>query len=137
MSGKTREAMVLGLGLWIAGAFIIVSFGGNPLFSVLAIPVALLTAPAMWLATRLHLRDVPGNECSYAGLRLGVIVTAVQCVLDSAGLAAIFRFGYPLLLQPARETLAVALIVAYFWMLVVPWWEGKREWRKAAKDETN
>ena len=112
--------------MWIAGALIVIAFGRNSLITILAIPVALLTAPAMWLITRLHLRDVPRNEYSYAGLRLGVIVTAVQCLLDSAGLSIIFQYGYPSFSQVARETLVVALIVAYFWMLVVPWWEGKR-----------
>ena len=132
MTCKTCEAIALGLGLWIAGALLIVLFGGRLLIPILVFPVALLTAPAMWWGTRLYLRDVPGQECAYAGLRLGVIVVAVQCVLDSAGLSVIFQFGEAFLSPAASETLVVGLIAAYFWMLVVPGWEGKRMGQRKA-----
>lgn len=126
MVGKVREATAFGIGIWVAGALAVLSFGQASWFSSLAVPVAVLTAPFMWLVARFHLRDVSPDERAFAGLRLGAIVTAVQCPLDAATLWGIFRLDWLPLPLAARKSLVLGLIVAYFWMLVVPWWEGRR-----------
>lgn len=126
MPAKVREAILLGIGVWVAGAWVIVAIGQSPYFATLAIPVAFLTAPAMWLLARWHLRNVPTTERAYAGLRLGAIVTATQCLLDSVGLLVIARLGWPSLSPAAREVLPVALTIGYFWMLTVPWYASRR-----------
>jgi len=126
MSGKAREAIVLGIGIWIAGAVLFAAFTQMPGFSTLVLPITFLTAPAMWLVARFHLRNVALEERVHAGLRLGAIITATQCLLDGGALFVIFRAGRPAFSPAAREATTVAMAVGYFWMLVVPWWEGKR-----------
>lgn len=126
MSKKTFEAMVIGVGLWISGTLMIIIFGDALLFPSVALIAAFLTAPAMYFITRFHLRDVLVEEWPTAATLLGVVVTAVQFPLDALAWLSTFRLGFPPLTGDAREALIVALEIAYFWLLVVPWWTGRR-----------
>lgn len=122
----TKTGTVWGIGLWLGGMVLIVAFGTTRLYPALAIPAAVLTAPLMAVIARVHLRAVPATVRPNAGLAFGAGVLVAQFVLDALGWLAIFRFNLPALPLPAREATAVALPVAYFWMLVVPWWMGNR-----------
>lgn len=125
MSKKTLEALVIGVALWVAGTVMIIIFGDASLFPSATVTIAFLTAPAMYVMTRFHLRDVLAEERPYVATLFGVVVTAVQFPLDALAWLSTFRLGYPPLTLAAREALIFALEIAYFWLLVVPWWTGK------------
>lgn len=127
----TRIGIGWGVGLWLGGMALITAFGTAAFYPALAAPAAVLTAPLMWLIARLHLRSVPSALRSHAGLSLGAGVVVVQFVLDALGWWIIYRFDFPALPTAAREATALALPIAYFWMLAVPWWLGNR-WSKGA-----
>lgn len=126
MSSKTLEALVIGVVIWIAGASMIVLFGQAALFPSVATLAAFLAAPVTYLITRFHLRGVPTAERTSVAIRFGVIITAVQFPLDALGWLIIFNFGSPLPSQAARDAIILALEIGYFWLLIVPWWIGKR-----------
>jgi len=117
---KVREAIILGVSIWIAGALSLAIFGQRIYFSEYAVPVSFIIIPAMIIIARWHFRDIESNLLSYSGLRLGV-VTAIQSLLDGV---IVFGIGWPPLSQSAYEILPLALLTAYFWMLVIPWWQG-------------
>ncbi|MCJ7616559.1 MAG: hypothetical protein MUO43_08495 [Desulfobacterales bacterium] len=127
MLNKTQGALVIGIVIWVAGALMIMLFGQSSFFPLVVVPAAFLAAPTMYIITKFYLRDVPVEEHIYAATRLGVAVTAVQFPLDAMGWFAIFNFGYPPLTLATREAVFIALEVGYFWLLVIPWWVGKRK----------
>ena len=129
MSPKSREALITGLAIWVAGAIGVLVLGSTPTFTTIAIPAAFLTAPLMWLLVRFHMRDVVPDDRVLVALRFGVIITAVQVVLDAAGLYTEFRFKWLGLSEVAREVIVLGLLVGYVWMLLVPWLQAHRQQR--------
>lgn len=128
MVGKSRQAVVIGLALWVAGAGAVILLGPLPFFAGTAPTATLLLAPpAMYFVARFHLRDVSPSMCVATGLRLSVVVTAIQLPLDAMGLVSIQQFGFPSLDSTARLSAMLALQVGYFWMLLVPWWVGWKQ----------
>lgn len=125
MRNKTLEAAFIGFSIWIAGALLLILFRQEPFLRPLAIPIAFLMAPIMYLITRAHLRNVPVKERANAAMRLGVVAAAVQFPLDALGLFSIFRYNYPQIAPEAREALIIALEIGYFWILTIPWLAGK------------
>ena len=126
MLGKTRDALIIGFVIWLAGMLLIALFGSTAYFPLAVVPGALLTAPFMYWVTRLYLRDVPLAEQASIAVQFGIIVTAVQCPLDALGWLAILKMGYPSLSQVARDALIIGLEIGYFWLLVIPYWVAKR-----------
>jgi hypothetical protein len=126
MGKKKLEALVVGILIWLAGALLITLFGQSPFFPVAALPAAFMAVPAMYVITRLYLRNIPLDERRIAAIRLGVIVTAVQFPLDTLGWLVILKLGFPPLTAAAREAVILSLEVGYFWLLIVPWWAGNR-----------
>jgi len=126
MPNKTKEAIFIGLSIWVVGFLALLMVGQHPVFSLVAVPAAFLTAPLMYFLTKFHLCDVPAKERAYAAMRLGVLILLVQFPLDAIGLLSMFKFNYPALSQTAKESVVLALEVGYFWLLLVPWWVGKK-----------
>jgi hypothetical protein len=126
MPEKTLEASALGLAVWTAGMGLIGLAGDLRYFALFVIPAAFAAVPLMYYLTRFHLRDVPAAEQPRAAIRFGVIVTAVQFPLDVLGWLAIFHLGWPPHAQAAREATLIGLEIGYFWMLLVPYWMGRR-----------
>jgi hypothetical protein len=121
------QAILIGVALWIAGTVCIGLVGRLPLYVSLAVPATLVLTPAaMFALTKLHLRGVPQALRPAVGLRFGVIVTAAQFPLDALGLFWVFNYGILGLSAPAQHSTVIALEVAYFWMLLTPWWAGSR-----------
>ena len=83
---------MLGVSVWISGALLVVIFGQRNFFSDYAVPVSFITIPAMIIIARWHFRDIESNLLSYSGLRLGVVVTAIQTLLDGV---IVFGIGWP------------------------------------------
>lgn len=81
----------------------------------------------MYVITQFHWRDVPNVERKFTGIRLGVVVTAVQFPLDALAWLSIFYLNFPALNQAARQAVMLGLEIGYFWMLVVPYWMGQRK----------
>ncbi|MBI4615192.1 MAG: hypothetical protein HY720_16375 [Planctomycetes bacterium] len=123
---KPIEAIALGLGLWGLGMAALLVLGRAEAGALLAWVATLATVPLLALAARFHLRDVPPGERAHAGLRLGAIVALVQFPLDAAVLGSIEARGVPYLSPPVRGTIVPALILAYAFMIAVPWWVGSR-----------
>lgn len=126
MPNKITEAIFIGLAIWVVGLLMVLMVGQNPVFPSVAVPAAFLAAPLIYLLAKFHLRDVPAKERAYAAMRLGVLVMLVQFPLDAIGLFSMFTFNYPPLSSAAKESLVLALEVGYFWLLLVPWWVGKK-----------
>ncbi|MFQ6087970.1 MAG: hypothetical protein ACE5K0_03605 [Candidatus Methanofastidiosia archaeon] len=124
---KALEALVIGVAIWIAGALMIILFGQASFFPMAAVSAAFLAAPLMYIMTRFHLREIPVEKYAYVATHLGIAVSAVQFPLDALGFLAIFKLGYPPLTLATREAIILALEVGYFWLLIVPWWVGKRK----------
>ena len=129
LSPKSREALVTGLAIWLAGAIGVLVLGSTPSFTSIAIPAAFLTAPLMWFLVRFHMRDIVPDDRVLVALRFGVIITAVQAILDAAGLYTEFRFGWLGLSEEAREVIVLGLLVGYACMLLVPWLQARRRQR--------
>ncbi len=129
MSSQLRSGILWRVGLWLIGAVLLAVTGPMSVFPRLAVPVAFLTLPAIWVVARFHLRHLPRSEQSHAGLQLGAAIVAVQFVLDFIGWLVIFYAGWPPLSHAAREATVLALYVGYLWMLVVPWGVGNYQAR--------
>ena len=129
LSPKSREALITGLGVWVAGAIGVFVLGSRPSFTSIAIPAAFLTAPLMWFLVRFHLRDVVPDDRVLVALRYGVIITSVQVILDAAALYTEFRFGWLGLSEVAREVIVLGLLVGYACMLLIPWLQVRRRQR--------
>lgn len=125
MVNEVLEAFLIGMGIWVGGALVIAIFGWAPWFPNIAVPLAFLTAPAMYMITKFHLRNVLKEGQMYAALRLGIIVNTVQFPLDALG--SFMIFNYQLLPPIAQEAIVPALMIGYFFMLIVPWWAGNRK----------
>lgn len=95
MTAKSVEAVLIGVGLWIAGATAVVLLGGLGAFHVLAPPGALLLIPVMYGLTRWHLRDVASTDRSSTGLRLAVLVTGKQLPLHLLAFLSVYDGGFP------------------------------------------
>jgi len=126
---KSREALITGLAIWIAGAISVLVLGSTPSFTSIAIPAAFLTAPLMWFLVGFHMRDVVPDARVLVALRFGVIVTAAQAVLDAAGLYTEFRFRWLGLSNAAREVIVLGLLIGYACMLLVPLLHAYRQQR--------
>jgi len=126
MNKKTFEAILLGIGIWIGGTIAVLTSWQSAIFPRLTLAAACLTAPFMGLVARWHLRSSTAEERIHCGLRLGVIIAAIQCPLDASFLLLNQKLGWPLASREAIDAIVVALPVAYFWMLIVPWWVGQR-----------
>ena len=72
------------------------------------------------------MRDVVPDDRLLVALRFGVIITAVQAILDAAGLYTEFRFGWLGLSEVAGEVTVLGLLVGYACMLLVPWLQASR-----------
>lgn len=130
---KSVQAILLGIGLWVAGTALIGAIGRAPLFAMLAVPVTLVVTPVIMLGlTSLHLRGVSQEERAEVGFRLGALITLVQFPLDALGLFAVFNFGFLGLSEVSQRAVVLALEVGYFWMLVTPWWFSSRQVRRTS-----
>ena len=129
MSPKSREALIIGFAIWGAGAIGVVVLASRPSLTSIAIPAAFLIAPLVWFLVHFHMRDVVPDDRVLAALRFGVIITAVQVILDATGLYTEFRFGWLGLSELAREAIVIGLLVGYACMLLVPWLQAHRQHR--------
>lgn len=125
MTAKSMEAVLVGVGLWIAGATAVVLLGGLAAFHLIAPPGALLLIPVMYALTRWHLRDVASVDRSSTGLRLGVLATGVQFPLDLLAFLSIYEWGFPDLSSAGQRGLVYALLIGYACLLFVPWWTAR------------
>ncbi|MFH1928607.1 MAG: hypothetical protein ABIK79_10650 [Chloroflexota bacterium] len=110
---QLRNAIVWEAALWLGGAVLVALLRPTAVFSRLAVSVAFLTLPAIWVVARLHLRHVPPVGWRWAGLQLGAAIAAVQFVLDLIGWLVVFSAGWPPLPSAPQRATVLALEVGY------------------------
>lgn len=126
MSKTSAEAFLIGVGLWVVGAAVIVLLGDVPFFPTVAPPAALLLVPVIYRLTKWHLRDVAAPNRLGTSLRLSILATAVQFPLDICLLLSMYQLGVPDLSLAGQRATVFALLVGYSCLLLVPWWVTAR-----------